>query len=152
MNRNTLKNIHKIAASLAFILIATFQVSTILADTFATERLIADVKSTILVFVPVLMLAMMATGISANKLYTGTMKGVFKTKQTRMKIAAINGIFVLLPAAVILARWSEQGQFDTLYWTVQGIEIITGLVNLTMIGLNIRDGIRLGRKAKKVYC
>lgn len=149
MTKSTLKNIHKIAAMLAFLLIATFQVSTIYADIFATTVQIAQVKSTILMFIPVLILAMMATGVSANKLYAGPMTGVFKSKQIRMKIAAFNGMLILLPAAIVLARWSEHGQFNTLYWFVQGLEILAGLINLTMIGLNIRDGIRLGMNAKK---
>jgi len=149
MNTSTLKNIHKTAAILALILIASFQISTIFAELFAPTAEIAQVKNTILMFVPVLMLTMMATGISANKLYSGAVTGRFKTKQIRMKIAAINGIFILFPAAILLARWSEHGQFDGLYWAVQITEILAGLINLAMIGLNIRDGIRLGNKTKK---
>lgn len=149
MNTNALKIIHKTAAILAFILITSFLTSTIIADLLSTPEQIAQVKSTILMFIPGLILAMMATGISAKKLYSSALKGVFKVKQSRMKIAAINGTFILLPAAIVLAKWSALGQFDGLYWTVQILEIIAGMTNLTMIGLNIRDGIRLGYKAKK---
>jgi len=149
MNTKTLRNIHKTAAILALVLITSFLTSTIIADLFATPQQIAHVKSTILMFIPGLILAMMVTGISAKKLYPGVMKGALKIKETRMKIAAINGVIVLLPAAIVLARWSALGQFDGLYWTVQILEIIAGMINLTMIGLNIRDGIRLGAKAKK---
>lgn len=147
MKRHTLKSIHKVAAICALILIATFQVSTIVADFFATAVQIAYVKSAILMFIPLLILSMIATGITANKLYPNAVMGIFKVKQMRLKIAAINGMLILLPAAILLARWSESGQFDNLYWTIQILEIIAGLVNLTMIGLNIRDGIRLGRRA-----
>lgn len=149
MNTKTLKNIHKIAAILALVLITSFLTSTIIADLLATPQQIAHVKNTILMFIPGLILAMMVTGISAKKLYPGAMKGALKIKETRMKIAAINGVIVLLPAAIVLARWSALGQFDGLYWAVQILEIIAGMTNLTMIGLNIRDGIRLGSKAKK---
>lgn len=149
MNTKTLKNIHKTAAILALVLITSFLTSTIIADLLATPQQIAHVKSTILMFIPGLILAMMVTGISAKKLYPGAIKGVFKIKQTRMKVAGINGVIILLPAAIILARWSALGQFDGLYWTVQILEIIAGMTNLTMIGLNIRDGIRLGHKEKK---
>ena len=94
------------------------------------------------------MLSMIATGLTANKLYPGILKGQFKIKQIRLKIAAANGVLILLPAAIVLARWSELSEFGVLYWTVQALEIIVGLINITMIGLNIRDGIRLGRHAK----
>ncbi|SGZ02193.1 Putative uncharacterized protein [Moritella viscosa] len=149
MNTKTLKNIHKTAAIFALVLITSFLTSTIIADLLATPQQITYVKSTILMFIPALILAMIVTGTSAKKLYPGAMKSVFKIKQTRMKVAAINGVIILLPAAIILARWSALGQFDGLYWTVQILEIIAGMTNLTMIGLNIRDGIRLGYKAKK---
>ena len=135
MTKSTLKNIHKLAAICAFIFIAT-------------PAQIAYVKRVILMFVPVLMLSMIATGLTANKLYPGILKGQFKIKQIRLKIAAANGVLILLPAAIVLARWSELSEFGVLYWTVQALEIIVGLINITMIGLNIRDGIRLGRHAK----
>ncbi|GIC78850.1 hypothetical protein [Moritella sp. F3] len=149
MNTKTLKKIHKTAAIFAFLFITSFLTSTIVADFFATPQQIAHVKSSVLMFIPGLILAMMITGISAAKLYPGVAKGPFKVKQTRMKIAAINGVFILLPAAIVLAKWSGLGQFNDLYWTVQIVEIIAGMVNLAMIGLNIRDGIRLGRNANK---
>lgn len=149
MNTKKLKKIHKIAAIFAFLFITSFLTSTIIADLFAAPQQIAQVKSTVLIFIPGLILAMMITGISAAKLYPGVMKGALKVKQTRMKIAAINGVLILLPAAIVLAKWSALGQFDDLYWAVQIVEIIAGMVNITMIGLNIRDGIRLGRSAKK---
>lgn len=149
MKTKTLKNIHKVAAILAFLLITSFLTSTIIADLLATPEKIAQVKNTILMFIPILILAMIATGLSAKKLYPSAVTGKFKLKQTRLKVAAINGTLILLPAAIVLAKWSALGQFDGLYWTVQILEVIAGMTNLTMIGLNIRDGIRLGVKAKK---
>ena len=149
MKTKTLKNIHKFAATLAFLLIASFLTSTIIADLLSTPEKIAQVKNTILIFIPGLILAMMITGLSANKLYPAAMAGVFKIKQRRMKVAAINGTLILLPAAIMLAKWSALGQFNGLYWAVQVLEIIAGITNLAMIGLNIHDGIRLGRNAKK---
>ncbi|PKH08124.1 hypothetical protein [Moritella sp. Urea-trap-13] len=149
MKTQTLKSIHKAAAILAFLLITSFLSSTIIADVLATPAQIAQVKHTILLFIPGLIAAMMVTGKSAKILYPGAMTGVFKIKQRRMKLAAINGTLILLPAAIVLAKWSALDQFDELYWAVQILEIIAGTTNLTMIGLNIRDGIRLGHNAKK---
>lgn len=149
MKKSRLKKTHKIAAIVAFILIATFQISTISVELFGTNTQISAVKSIILMLIPLLILAMITTGVTANKLYPGTMKGIFKVKQLRLKIAAINGLIILLPSAIVLAKWSAVAQFDSIYWTVQAIEIIAGMTNLTMIGLNIRDGIRLARKAPK---
>ncbi|MGF1760769.1 hypothetical protein L4D76_23170 [Photobacterium sagamiensis] len=145
MNNLTMKRIHKTAAIIAFLLIISFFTSSVLVDVFGDHVAIAQVKQTILYSVGLLVLAMMTTGISANQLYRGKMKGVFAVKQKRMKIAAANGVLILIPAAVVLARWSGTGQFDSLYWTVQGLELIAGATNATLLGLNIRDGIAVKR-------
>lgn len=151
MQTSTLKKVHKLAAIAAFLLVITFFTSSIIADLFASYETIAMVKQTIQYSVILLVLSMMATGISANKLYGSKGKGLMATKQKRMKIAAANGLFVLLPAALILAHWSSIGQFDSTYWTVQSVELIAGAINATMLGLNIRDGIKMGqKKAAKV--
>ena len=143
---SSLKFIHKIAAICAFLLIVTFFSSTVIADLWGSEETIVQVKQLILFAVPLLVLAMMATGITANKIYRAKPKGIFAAKQTRMKIAAANGLIILIPAACFLALWSGRGQFDQVYWVVQAVELIAGFTNAVLMGLNIRDGIRLAKK------
>lgn len=143
MNRVIMKRVHKTAAIIAFLLIVSFFLSSLIADLFGDYDAIAQVKQTILYSVGLLVIAMMTTGISANILYGGKIKGVLSVKQKRMKIAAANGVVILIPAAIFLARWSADGQFDSLYWAVQVIELIAGATNAILLGLNIRDGIRL---------
>lgn len=143
MNRVTMKRIHKMAAVIAFLMIVSFFSSSLFADIFGDHEIIAQVKQTILYSVGLLVIAMMTTGITANKLYGAKVQGALAVKQKRMKIAAANGVVILIPAAIFLARWSVAGQFDSLYWTVQGIELIAGATNAILLGLNIRDGIRL---------
>jgi hypothetical protein len=63
-------------------------------------------------------------------------------------IAAL-GLLVLVPAAVLLARLSAEGRLDGLFYTMQATELTTGLVNLSLLGLNIRDGLRLRRPVPK---
>ena len=145
MKTSTLKKVHKCAAVCAFLLIVTFFTSTVVAELWGDLAIITQVKQSILACVLLLVLAMMATGISANKLYKAKAKGVFAKKELRMKIAAANGVIILIPAAYFLATWSAIGQFDQVFWTVQIIELVAGFTNAVLIGLNIRDGIRLGR-------
>jgi hypothetical protein len=54
-----------------------------------------------------------------------------------------NGVLVLIPCAFYLANLAAKGQFTTTFYAVQVIELLAGLVNLTLMGLNIRDGLRL---------
>jgi hypothetical protein len=60
-----------------------------------------------------------------------------------MPIIALNGLLVLVPAAVFLAGRASAGRFDAIFYVVQAIELIAGAANLMLIGLNMRDGSRL---------
>ncbi|MBY5945024.1 hypothetical protein KUW02_07175 [Photobacterium rosenbergii] len=140
--------IHRLAGGLAFLLIVTFFISSVAVDLLGDSVQIAAVKQAILYGVGVLIPAMMATGISSAKLYSGKAKGALATKQLRMKLAAVNGTLILLPAAVVLAQWSAVGQFDVWYWRLQGLELIAGATNAILLGLNIRDGVRMSKKKR----
>jgi len=60
-----------------------------------------------------------------------------------MKIVAANGLLVLLPSAFVLASWANAGRFDGLFYALQGMELLAGGVNLTLLILNMRDGLKL---------
>lgn len=63
-----------------------------------------------------------------------------------MPFIGANGLLVLVPSAIYLAAKATVGDFDTLFYVVQAIELKSGTVNITLIGLNIRDSIQLGRR------
>ena len=146
--RDKLILIHRSAGAIALLLISTFFISSVVVDLFGTHAQIAMVKQGILYCVGILILAMMVTGISGKKLYPGKVKGVLATKQLRMKFAAANGLLILLPAAVVLAQWSAAGQFDAWFWRLQGLELMAGAANATLLGLNIRDGLRIAKNRR----
>jgi hypothetical protein len=62
-----------------------------------------------------------------------------------MPFIAANGLLILVPAAVFLALRAQAGLLDGVFYGVQAVELAAGAANLTLIGLNIRDGLRLGR-------
>ena len=55
----------------------------------------------------------------------------------------------LLGAAVFLAMRAQAGRFDGVFYAVQALELAAGAANLALIGLNIRDGLRLGRLRRR---
>jgi hypothetical protein len=68
-------------------------------------------------------------------------------KARRMKGVAANGLLVLLPSAFVLASWANAGRFDGAFYALQGLELVAGAVNITLLALNMRDGLRLaGRR------
>ena len=67
-------------------------------------------------------------------------------KKKRMPIIAANGLLVLMPAAFYLESKASIGVFDGAFYTVQILELIAGALNLTFMGLNIRDGLRMSKR------
>ncbi len=65
-----------------------------------------------------------------------------------MPFIAANGLLVLVPCAIVLNRWAASGSFDTAFHALQAIELIAGAINLTLMGLNARDGLRMTRRLR----
>ncbi len=70
-------------------------------------------------------------------------KGLVGAKKKRMPFVAANGLLVLLPAAIYLQHLASIESFDTTFYVIQAIELAAGFTNLTLMGLNIRDGLRM---------
>ncbi|MGO9942403.1 MAG: hypothetical protein ACLPIC_06480 [Rhodoblastus sp.] len=138
-----LKIVHPVAGGVALLTIATFWVSTVISELSGSRALIASVKTTIpwgfLLLVPALAAAG-GTGVLMSK---GSRVGLVGTKFKRMPFIAGNGILVLIPSALFLASKASAGEFDTNFYLVQALELVAGGVNITLLGLNMRDGLKL---------
>ncbi|WP_353979670.1 hypothetical protein [Salinicola endophyticus] len=136
--------LHRLAATLAILCIATFFSSTILAELLGTAASIVTVKSLIVwpglwVLVPSIAL----TGGSGFALAKSRSGKLVRRKKMRMPFIAINGLLVLIPCAVLLDRWASAGAFDTAFYLVQGAELLAGATNLVLMGMNMRDGFKM---------
>lgn len=141
--------IHAIAGAIGLLMILTFWSSTVLSELFGSYETIAVVKGWILKGMFILIPAMAIVGGSGMSLGSGRTEKLVSAKQKRMPIIAANGLLILLPMAFFLEAKAAAGTFDTMFYILQGIELIAGATNLTLMGLNMRDGIRLtGRKSQ----
>lgn len=138
------KKIHLLAGLLATFTIATFFLSTVLVELFGSHHTVANIKHLIVmpglfILIPVIM-ATGGTGYALSKTWQGLL---VDTKKKRMPFIAANGLLVLIPAAIFLDRWASMGTFDTMFYFVQGVELLAGSVNITLMGMNIRDGLNM---------
>ncbi|SMP19983.1 hypothetical protein [Shimia sagamensis] len=138
-----LSTVHKAAAALATVTIATFWISTLISEVFLDHAAITAVKTTIPYGFFILIPAMAVAGATGFKLAKARKGGVLGKKSKRTPIVAANGILILIPAALFLATKAQAGSFDTPFYVVQILELIAGALNLTLLGLNIRDGRKL---------
>jgi len=138
-----IKTIHPMAGVLAILTIATFWLSTALAELFASQAVVTAVKTAIPWGFLVLIPALAAAGGSGFTMAKGRRTGLIGTKIKRMPIIAGNGILVLVPSALYLASKARAGEFDTAFYAVQALELVAGAANITLLGLNMRDGLKM---------
>lgn len=138
-----LKIVHPVAGMIATLTIATFWLSTAISELFLSEAAVIAVKTAIpwgfLILVP----ALAATGGSGFAWSKGQRQGLVGAKLKRMPFIALNGLLILIPAALFLASKARAGEFDTTFYVVQAVELIAGAANLTLLGMGMRDGLRL---------
>ena len=146
---NITKVIHPVAGALALLTIATFWVSTSLSELFGSAASVVAVKSAIPWGFLVLIPALIAAGGSGFALAKGPRRGLVGAKIKRMPIAAANGILILIPSALFLASKARAGEFDTLFYAVQALELAAGAVNITLLGLNMRDGLKMKGRLRR---
>lgn len=135
--------IHAAAGAIGFLMILLFWTSTVLSELFGTYETIASVKGWILTGMFILIPAMAILGGSGMSLGSGRSEKLVSTKQKRMPIIAANGLLILLPMAFFLEGRASAGTFDTTFYVLQAVELMAGALNLTLMGLNMRDGLKL---------
>ena len=144
------RRIHFLAGLLATLTIATFFSVSLFSELLGTKETIATVKA--LIVMPgllVLIPAVVATGISGVVLSRSRQGRLVAAKKKRMPFIAANGVLILVPCAIFLNRWAAAGTFDTTFYWVQGLEFLAGVTNLGLMGLNIRDGLKMSGAFRK---
>ena len=140
---------HLLAAIVATLCIATFFVSSVIVEMFGSPDAIATVKR--LIVSPglfILIPAIAITGASGFSLARVRKGRLVESKKKRMPIIALNGLLILLPAALFLDHLASAGIFDITFYAVQGLELMAGAINLFLMGLNMRDGLKMTGKLR----
>lgn len=140
--------LHGFFGAVALLCIATFWSSTAVSELFLDLASVTAVKKAILAGMWVLIPAMAATGGSGFSLAGARRGRLVEVKARRMKLVAANGLLVLLPSAYVLASWASAGRFDSAFYALQALELLAGAVNVTLLVLNMRDGLRLAGRLR----
>jgi hypothetical protein len=148
MKRKTLVRVHIIATVIALLTIATFFISSLIAELNGNEGFIKEVKKTILFALPIMLIAMPALGVTGNKLSGKSQNPIVLAKRKRMRFVFINGIGLITLACFLYYR-SHYQSIDTTFLVAQVAELVLGLTNLILIGMNIRSGFQLSGRLKR---
>lgn len=141
-----IRSIHPVAGAIAMLIIATFWISTVSSELLGSYEMIVTVKTAIPWGFLLLIPSLAAAGGSGFKLAGARRAGRSAAKARRMPLITANGILVLIPSALFLAAKAGAGEFDAGFYAVQALELLAGAANLTLLGLNMRDGLRITGK------
>ena len=144
-----IRYLHPVAGSLAMLTIATFWLSTALSELFGSHETVTAVKTAIPWGFLVLIPALAAAGGTGFVLSKGRRVGLIAAKLKRMPVIAANGILILIPAALLLASKARAGEFDAIFYAVQALELAAGTVNIGLLGLNMRDGLKMNGRLRR---
>lgn len=141
--------IHLVAGVIATVCIAIFWFSTVIVELIGSHPAVAQLKA--LIVAPglwILVPAMACVGGSGAVLAKGREGRLVNVKRKRMSLIGAAGLLVLVPCAIVLDRWAAAGAFDGTFYLVQGIELIAGAFNLTLMARNAHDGLRLAGRLR----
>lgn len=134
---------HAISGAVALLCVASFWTSTLVAELFLSTADVIVVKNGILMAMWLMIPAMAATGLSGFLLARQRKGRIIEVKQRRMRFIAANGLLILVPSAITLAWWANTHQFTAIFYAIQCVELLAGAANITLMALNMRDGMRL---------
>lgn len=136
--------VHAIAGTTAMLTIFTFWTSTFVSELFMDQAAVIAVKHAIAVYgLATLVFLMAATGGSGYRLSIGRTGRLVERKKKRMAVIAANGLLVMIPSALFLNHKAAAAEFDAYFYSVQLLELTAGLVQLALMGMNLRDGLKL---------
>ncbi|MBV8603754.1 MAG: hypothetical protein JO224_03640 [Pelomonas sp.] len=141
--------IHAAAGALAMLTVATFWTSTLWSELFMNDEAVIAVKHAIVYFGLIPLVTLMAvTGGSGFYFAKGRKGRLVEDKKKRMPKIGANGLLVMIPCALFLNSKAAGGEFDAVFYAVQGIELVVGAVQLTLLGRSFRDGLKLAGRLR----
>ncbi len=141
--------IHASVGGLAMLCILSFWMSTAIAELLLAPTAVVAVKQAILQGMWLLIPAMAIAAGSGFSLAGARTGHLVDAKKKRMPFIALNGLLVMVPAAFFLSHKATIGEFDAVFYGVQVLELAVGLVQLVLIGLNFRDGLKMAGRLRR---
>lgn len=149
MSRPALRTLHAAGSTVGLVIITAFFVSTIVAEIGGDPGTIIRVKTGIFYALFALVPIMAVAGATGRRLAGMSQAPVVQRKMRRMRLVGINAVVVLIPCVVALYWLASHGSFGWEFAAVQAAELAAGAANIVLLGLNLRDGLRMrGARAR----
>ncbi|PZS33767.1 MAG: hypothetical protein DLM59_06005 [Pseudonocardiales bacterium] len=136
--------VHLAAACGAITTITAFLIVGVVSQLAGSPAEIRDVRQLIVAGLPLLIGCLAAAGLTGRRLAGRSRSTLVRRKKRRLAAAAATGLLILVPCALILTRPAAVPAV-----AVAGLQITEacfGVLNLTLLALNFRDGRQLSRR------
>ena len=140
MSRPMIVRVHLAAAVGAVVVIVTFLISSAVTELIGTAGEVHALRHDIMLGLPLLIACLVMAALTGRRLGGRSKAPVVRRKQRRMTLIAALGVAVLVPCAVVL-NYRAMGALEI-------TELVAGGLNLTLLGLNFRDGRALTRRRR----
>jgi hypothetical protein len=142
MERNMFKRLHRLAGIAALLLAVSFLSVTTYAELSHNATLIYKAKRFVVLAIPFMLLFMPLSALSGKKMAGNSKNSIIKRKNRRLRFIAANGA-ILVTLAIWLYLKAAGRHFDMGFWILQGLELALGLLNIVLLSLMARDGMKL---------
>ena len=140
--------VHKVAGIFVLLTLVTFFLSTIIIESLGDHEQIKWLKLLIMIFALGLIAPFtIIIGKTGKKVSKGHDPKMLKKKSKLFKTMQRIGPFVLAPTGIALYFMARSDSFNTVFYTIQLIELIAQLTSIVLIIIAINTGIQL-RKMK----
>ena len=141
--------IHAISGVLAITLIAASFLASVTVEVLQQLPAIVYVKRLIVYGVALLIPVLAFSGMTGLALIGKRRGRLMQTKQRRMLVSAAISLLILAPCAVTLSVLAARGHLHARFYALQALEWAAEGLNLMLLSLNMRDGLRLTGRLKK---
>ena len=145
-----LTRVHRLVALLDLLLVTTFFLATLTAEIVGDPAAVVAVKTMVLIGVCILVPCMALTGVTGRLRARNRRNQLVKAKSRRTAVIAAIGLLVLTPCAVALQRMSSAGDFGAAFRVIQAVELAGGAMNIILMSLNVRTGMILTGRVRRV--
>ncbi|MEM7244328.1 MAG: FAD-dependent oxidoreductase [Acidobacteriota bacterium] len=145
MSSSVARVVHPAVSGMSLAVIVISWISTVAGELLGSRETVVMIKTAIPWGLLVLVPALIGSGVSGALLAAGQARGAIGAKARRMPFIVANGLFVLVPSALFLAARARVGQFDHVFQAVQAVELVAGTINIILMGMSMRDGLRAAR-------
>jgi hypothetical protein len=91
----------------------------------------------------VLIPALLAAGVTGQRIAGGWASLVLRHKLRRMRLALLITVLILLPASLALAHLASIGAFAYEFLLEEAVALSFGALTICLLAMNARDGVRL---------